>query len=101
MLSKNNKDFDYSKIGDEKTGMDCAKFLVDNGIVPKKFYVHSMNVVGADNILCFLNNGNPILSASLKDPIEKVIHNTSNDCTYRYCEYPSPEYLFSNTPFNS
>jgi hypothetical protein len=38
----------------EKTGMDCAKWLVDfcmdNKVELHKFYVHSANPVGADNI---------------------------------------------------
>ena len=38
----------------EKTGMDCAKWLVDfcmdNKVELPKFYVHSANPVGADNI---------------------------------------------------
>ena len=44
----------------EKTGMDCAKWLVDycmdNKVELPKFYVHSANPVGADNIRGVLNN---------------------------------------------
>jgi hypothetical protein len=44
----------------EKTGMDCAKWLadycMDNNTILPKFYVHSANPVGADNIRRFLNN---------------------------------------------
>lgn len=44
----------------EKTGMDCAKWLVDYCIDNDKelpeFYVHSANPVGADNIKGILNN---------------------------------------------
>ena len=44
----------------EKTGMDCAKWLVDfcmdNKVELPKFYVHSANPVGADNIRGLLNN---------------------------------------------
>lgn len=44
----------------EKTGYDCAKFLVDycmdnNKKIPE-FYVHSMNPVGRENIKALLNN---------------------------------------------
>lgn len=44
----------------EKTGYDCAKFLVDfcldnNKKLPKTF-VHSMNPVGGKNIMTLLNN---------------------------------------------
>ena len=44
----------------EKTGMDCAKWLVDycmdHEVELPKFYVHSANPVGADNIIGLLNN---------------------------------------------
>lgn len=40
----------------EKTGYDCAKWLVENRIMPELFWVHSANPVGADNILGLLNN---------------------------------------------
>lgn len=59
-------DYDRSKtyqdiqMYQEKTGMDCAKWLVnycmDNGEELPKFYVHSANPVGADNIRGLLNN---------------------------------------------
>ena len=46
----------------EKTGMDCAKWLVDycmdNDLKLPKFYIHSANPVGADNIRGLLNNYN-------------------------------------------
>jgi NAD+-processing family protein with receiver domain len=34
----------------EKTGLDCARFLIERGTLPKKWYVHSTNLVGAKNI---------------------------------------------------
>ncbi len=40
----------------EKTGYHCAKWLVENNIIPKMFYVHSFNPVWADNIMAVLNN---------------------------------------------
>lgn len=44
----------------EKTGMDCAKWLVnyclDNNKKLPEFYVHSANPVGANNIIFLLNN---------------------------------------------
>lgn len=55
-------DHDLGDIGNhkEKTGYDCAKYLVDycidnNKLMPK-FYVHSDNTVGAKNIISLLNN---------------------------------------------
>ena len=54
---------DYPEQFDEKTGLDCAKWLVDyyidNNINPKdfpNFYVHSMNPVGAERIKNYLNS---------------------------------------------
>ncbi len=44
---------DYSK---EKTGMDCAKWLIQEDIVVENFNVHSANPVGAENIRSLLNN---------------------------------------------
>lgn len=45
---------------EEKTGYDCAKWLVDycieNGVSLPEYYVHSANPVGALNILTYLNN---------------------------------------------
>lgn len=44
----------------EKNGLDCAKFLVhycmENKLKLPEFYVHSMNPVGKDNIINYLNN---------------------------------------------
>jgi hypothetical protein len=44
----------------EKTGYDCAKFLInycmDNNLKLPEFYVHSMNPVGKKNIIEILNN---------------------------------------------
>lgn len=34
----------------EKTGYDCAKWLIENGLRPKEYLVHSMNPVGVLNI---------------------------------------------------
>lgn len=38
---------------DEKTGYDCAKWLITNNLhgYPKRVIVHSFNPVGAENIL--------------------------------------------------
>ena len=40
----------------ERTGLDCAKWLIANKIVLEHFTVHSANPVGAKNITCLLNN---------------------------------------------
>jgi len=50
---------DYSNIT-EKTGMDCAKWLVNQSIETKtvlpQIYTHSANPVGSANIMGYINN---------------------------------------------
>lgn len=52
-------ELDYRRI-DEKTGMDCARFLVAESISKKiplpQIYVHSANPIGTHNILGYINN---------------------------------------------
>jgi hypothetical protein len=54
-----NYTLDYSNIT-EKTGMDCAKFLVaesmTKGIPLPAIYVHSANPIGSANIMGYINN---------------------------------------------
>ncbi len=54
-----NYKLDYNNIS-EKTGYDCAKFLVDKSIednVPLPLvYVHSANPIGSANIMGYINN---------------------------------------------
>lgn len=38
------------EIFQEKTGYDCAKWLIEQGQLPKNYLVHSMNPVGKMNI---------------------------------------------------
>ncbi len=52
--------FDHD-LGESKTGYDCAKYLVeyclDNNLTATfKFYVHSQNPIGKENIIKLLNN---------------------------------------------
>lgn len=42
-------DLDHD-LGEEKTGYDIAKFIVENQIKLNSFKLHSMNVVGRENI---------------------------------------------------
>lgn len=55
-----SKEYQDSQSYREKTGQDCAKWLVNYCIDNKKplpqFLVHSMNPVGADYIRNYLNN---------------------------------------------
>lgn len=55
-----SKEWQESQVHQEKTGYDCAKWLVeyclDNNLNLPLFYCHSMNPVGKDKILGLLNN---------------------------------------------
>jgi len=55
-----SKEYQESQNYQEKTGMDCAKWLVDycidNNLKLPTFYIHSANPVGADNIKFYLQN---------------------------------------------
>ena len=50
----------YDNDGNEKTGLDAAKYVVDycidNDVACPEFNVHSANPVGADNIESMLKN---------------------------------------------
>jgi hypothetical protein len=48
--------FDHDLGEDVPTGMDCAKWIVDNGYRVVNFNVHSANPVGKSNIEGLLNN---------------------------------------------
>lgn len=56
---KNFNKLDYNNIN-EKTGMDCAKFLVnkslDDNIAIPQIYVHSANPIGSNNMISYINN---------------------------------------------
>lgn len=56
---RTNYILDYNNI-QEKTGMDCAKFLVeycmDNSVNLPLVYVHSANPIGSANIMGYINN---------------------------------------------
>lgn len=57
--TKPNYELDYNRIP-EKTGMDCARFLISESMNTKiplpTIYVHSSNPIGSANIIGFLNN---------------------------------------------
>lgn len=53
-----NYKLDYNNIT-EKTGMDCAKWLVEqwlNGKPVVEVYTHSANAIGSANIMGYINN---------------------------------------------
>ncbi len=56
---KNNYTLDYSNI-EEKTGMDCCRFLISESMNKKiplpQIYVHSANPIGSANIMGYVNN---------------------------------------------
>lgn len=52
--------FDYSKQGREKTGYDCANWLINycmnNNIKFPSYTVHSLNPIGKENIIKLIEN---------------------------------------------
>ena len=56
---KPHYELDYKRI-DEKTGMDCARFLVaeamNTNIPLPTIYVHSANPIGSANMMGYINN---------------------------------------------
>ena len=56
---KPNYELDYNRIP-EKTGMDCARFLVAESMNEKiplpTIYIHSANPIGTANIIGYINN---------------------------------------------
>ncbi len=56
---KNNYSLDYNNI-EEKTGMDCCKFMVnlslDTNIPLPEVLVHSANPIGSSNMMGYINN---------------------------------------------
>ena len=56
---RDNYTIDYKNIT-EKTGMDCAKWLVAESMTKKiplpQIYVHSANPIGSANIIGYINN---------------------------------------------
>ena len=64
--------FDHD-LGEEKTGYDCAKFVVDycqqhNLDIPQ-YDIQSSNIVGKDNIRSIMNNWHRVFSASKESQI--------------------------------
>lgn len=62
-LATDHYQFDFDRLRDdpnmtdcEKSGYDCAKWLIGRNIILKTFWVHSANPVGTLNILYLLNN---------------------------------------------
>lgn len=57
---RHNYTLNYDNIVNEKTGLDCAKFLVNQSMnynIPIPFVqVHSANPVGSANIMGYINN---------------------------------------------
>ncbi len=56
---KNNFTLDYGNI-EEKTGMDCCRFLISESMNKKiplpQIYIHSANPIGSANMMGFINN---------------------------------------------
>jgi len=79
--AKPNSFINYDNIS-EKTGMDCARWLVDEsyrkGIKLPIIYVHSANPVGAENIMNYINNYYKSQGVSEKCVAVKVEHTFMN-----------------------
>ena len=64
--NSNNKDIFNHNYGNEKTGFDCAKWLVDycisNELEFPQYAVHSMNPVGAERIHAYISQAKKIIS---------------------------------------
>ena len=78
-----NYTLDYNNIT-EKTGLDCAKFLVaesmTKGIPLPAIYVHSANPIGSANIMGYINNyfmNCRLPQACIRAKIEHTINNTN------------------------
>jgi len=70
----------------EKTGLDCAKWLVDHyynhyeekgGFVFPEVYVHSANPIGAHNIMGYINNFLKVEGQKQKCERVKIPHTVS------------------------
>lgn len=79
---KNRYELNYENI-EEKTGMDCCKFLVNKSIDEKiplpQIFIHSANPIGSANMMGYINNylKNSHLSQScVRQEIEHTIHDS-------------------------
>ncbi len=77
---KNNFTLDYKNI-EEKTGMDCCKFLVSlsmtKNIPLPQIYVHSANPIGSANMMGYINNylmNSRLPQTCIRVTIEHTIH---------------------------
>lgn len=77
---KNNFTLDYKNI-EEKTGMDCCKFLVSlsmtKNIPLPQIYVHSANPIGSANMMGYINNylmNSRLPQICIRVTIEHTIH---------------------------
>ena len=91
---KPNYELDYNRIP-EKTGMDCARYLVAESMHTKiplpTIYVHSANPIGAANIIGYVNNyfrNNKLPEVCVKVKIEHTYsegtHMTEEERQSRY-----------------
>jgi hypothetical protein len=91
---KPNYELDYNRIP-EKTGMDCARFLVAEAMNTKiplpVIYVHSANPIGAANMIGYVNNyfrNSKLPEVCIKVNIEhtysELVHMTEEERHNRY-----------------
>ncbi len=80
---RDNYKIDYNNIT-EKTGLDCAKFLVaesmTKGIPLPAIYIHSANPIGSANMMGYINNyfmNCRIPQTCIRIKVEHKINNTN------------------------
>lgn len=56
-------------LGEEKTGYDVAKFLVEEGIDIKHINIHSANPVGRDNIVQLIQHYYPATKITFENKL--------------------------------
>ena len=96
--TKQNYELDYNRIT-EKTGMDCARFLVAESMNTKiplpTIYVHSANPIGAANIIGYINNY--LKNCKLPEVCMKVnIEHTYSEGTHMSEEERNKRYMISD-----
>jgi hypothetical protein len=77
-----NYKLNYDNILNEKTGYDCAKWLVAESMTKKiplpQIYVHSANPIGSANIMGYINNY--LMSCKLPQTCIRIkVENTINE----------------------
>ena len=98
---KNNYILDYNNI-EERTGMDCCRFLVAESMNEKiplpQIYVHSANPIGSANMMGYINNylmncslPQTCVRVQIKHTIEENLHMSPEERKARWDRSKSSE----------